>query len=217
MGSKPSLKSPTSISLPHEPWLEKWARLWRFAKIVPYMGHLFSRTKGDVTLIDFGCGQDTLLYTYLLAEFPDSARRLRYIGVDPLVAAEKKHNNAQILRKKFETVSLPQKADLITMFAVLEHVDDPVLLLKKALTSLRTGGHMIITTPSPRAKLILEFLAYGIGYISKREIDEHKRYPTRSSLFGYVKALQHEGFFITAYHEYFECGLNNLFIITKEK
>ncbi len=216
MGSKLSLKSPTLISLPHEPWLEKWARLWRFAKIVPYMGHLFSRTKEDVTLIDFGCGQDTLLYTYLLAEFPDSVRRLHYIGVDPLIATEKKYNNVQILRKKFETVSLPQKADVITMFAVLEHVDDPVLLLKKALTSLRTDGRIIITTPSPRAKLILEFLAYGIGYISKREIDEHKRYPTRDSLFGYVKTLQHEGFFITAHHEYFECGLNNLFVITKE-
>ena len=202
------MKLPTSISLPNEPWLEKWARLWRFRKTRDYIATLLEEKK-NITLIDFGCGQDTLYYTYLSEEFPKGISKVSYIGIDPLIKSRTKKNH-RIVKSQFEKIKLTEKADVIVMLAVIEHVDDPSHLLLNALRLLKPNGIILATTPSPFSKPILEFFSSILGIISKREIDEHKRYPTRESLLAMIP----KKYRACTSHEYFEFGLNNFIVIS---
>lgn len=214
------MKSPTLISLPNEPCMEKWARLLRFSTALPYLRQALNiNPRHKVVLIDFGCGQDILLYNYLERYFAKDIQRIQYVGIDPLIpkSKAKRRKNITLISTTFEKSNDIPKADIITMFAVLEHVDDEFKLLESALKALCAGGVIILTTPSPFARFFLEFFAYRIGTISRREIDEHKRYPTRHSLLSLVKRLERKGYHLSINHIYFELGLNNLLIIHKQK
>ncbi len=201
----------TLISLPNEPWLEKWARLRRFQVSLPYIREQLS-LHTIITVIDYGCGQDILYYKYLRYHFPDQVHRIHYIGIDPLLqkAASK---DVTLLKSTFETVKAPSKADVIVMFAVIEHVEDPVRLLNQALGSLKKGGVIVATTPSPLAKPVLEFFSYVLNIISIREINEHKRYPTKRTLMEMCRSIRPKHSSISVLHSYFELGLNNLLLI----
>lgn len=207
------MKLLTSISLSSEPMLEKWARYFRFGTSTGTLKHLFSSKRGKIRIVDYGCGQDILFYKFLQHKFPDELGRVEYIGLDPLIKSYKK-KNIQVYKTRFERAHIKTKADLVVMFALLEHVDDPPALLRQAISLLDQGGVILVTTPSWVSKPILEFLSFGIGVISQREIAEHKRYFSRSQMLGLGKTLQ-KNFRIQYSHEYFELGLNNLFTITR--
>lgn len=210
------MKLLSSISLPDEPWLEKWARFLRYKQADIFIEQKVQ--KENSTLIDFGCGQDILYHKYLRHTFPLISQKMRYIGIDPLLPkSEKRGHNVELFKSTFEKSLLNTKAEVITMFAVIEHVDDPYVLLSNACRLLKPGGILIATSPSPLAQLPLEFCCYILGIISKREIDEHKRYPTKKSLMHLVERLQKNKVNIRATHRYFELGLNNLLIIHRVK
>lgn len=212
MASKLSMKLHTLISLPNEPWLEKWARMFRYGKADTIITRLASTSTKNITLVDFGCGQDTLYRKYLRVKHPKLTKRLQYIGIDPLLQTTAIPDvHARLIKKRFEDVSLPQKADIVVMFAVLEHVDDAKELLTHAWNMLKPNGVVIATTPSPLARLPLEFLSHALGIISVREIEEHKRYPDKDYLFSLCRTLGPH----SATHEYFELGLNNFFVLKK--
>ncbi len=173
---------------------------------------------GKVRLIDYGCGQDILFKKYIDSTYPTYASRIHYIGLDPLITSTDSSNasTVEIIRSRFEKIQLKVKVDITIMLAVLEHVEDAAQLLEVALANTKKGGIIVGTTPSPLAKLPLEFLSYSLGIISTREIEEHKRYPTRHSI---NKAIQQisESSNLRLYHthQYFEFGLNNYFLIKK--
>lgn len=209
------MKSLTTISLRNEPWLEKWARLIRFAKTRPYIEEILAHHK-SILLIDFGCGQDILYYNYLLEEFDTAKQYITYIGVDALIKP-KKSKQTTIVRSNFESFTTKKKADVIVMLAVLEHVNDPVFLLQKSLAYLKPNGIIIATTPSWIAKPVLEFLSYQLGIIAKREIDEHKRYFSKHDVHTLEKSVQQKTKTrFSLWHQYFELGLNNLILIRKK-
>lgn len=205
------------ISNPDEPWLEKWARLWRYQQSLPLIKHLL-RTKDQITLLDIGCGQAAQYYQYLKFHFPTDIYKIDYLGIDPLVKAQKhRANEVKVLAETYE--SFCQKTttafDLITAFAVLEHVNQPNKLIKMLAGLLKKDGYVLGTTPSHFSKPILEFLAHGLGIISAREIAEHKQYFNRREL----SKLLHEvgkNSVTSGYHTYFEWGLNNLFVLKKK-
>ncbi|MDP2663927.1 MAG: class I SAM-dependent methyltransferase, partial [bacterium] len=64
----------------------------------------------------------------------------------------------------------------ITMVAVLEHLSFPQKILDECHRSLKNKGKLIITTPTPPARPILEFLAFGLKLIDREEIKDHKNY-----------------------------------------
>lgn len=194
--------------------LEKWARFFRYAKADFVVQEKLNK-QGKITVIDFGCGQDILYYKYLINSFPEMRDKLIYIGIDPLINPKTAnlHKNVKLVNKKFETTKLSEKADIIALFAVLEHVDNPSKLLQAAAKLLKPDGVIVITTPSPMARYPLEFFSGVLGIIAQREIDEHKRYPDRNYLLGLQKYLDNLFFF----QEYFELGLNNLCIVSKRK
>lgn len=205
----------STISLPNEPLLEKWARLFRFQAVVPRIVSYLSSHSGLVTLVDFGCGQDILLKKYLDFLHPTLSHRIRYIGIDPLVKTKTVAAGVEIIKEQFESVRLKQKADIVVMLAVLEHVDSMESLLSHATSLIKPHGFVIGTTPTPIAKYFLEFFSHQLGVISVREINEHKRYPTEKTIAAALNALQQkEKRRVILSHSYFELGLNNLFVLS---
>ena len=204
------------ISLDDEPYLEKWARLFRYNTSLPIVKRLLSK-KAQVSLLDVGCGQDVLYLKFLEYYFPEDMQRIRYTGLDPLIDKKKIANtDIKVVTKQYETYlrDTSDRYDLITIFAVLEHVDDPTDLMVVLSQLLASGGYLIGTTPTKPAKPVLEFLSYKLGYIAEREIDEHKNYFTRHMLTSIFDELKTRAHFHT-FHRYFEVILNNFFLVKK--
>ncbi len=139
-------------------------------------------------------------------------RYSKYIAIDPLISV-KAEQDWQLIKKKIDKkIELPSESvDVIVSTAFIEHVDHPKEILAEVLRILRKGGKLLLTTPTPRAKNLLEFLSFQLGWISKREIREHKNYFDRKSLLGLLAGIKLK----RVKHEYFESGLNNLLVVTK--
>lgn len=210
-----------AIALSDEPYLEKWARIFRFNTSLPVISAALAARK-KITLIDIGCGQDVNFFKFLEIHFPDRIKDIEYIGLDPLIEADEINanlpKNCTILTTPFEKLikskKLPQ-ADIVSMFAVLEHVDDDVELLGFALTLMKKTGTLVATTPSFLAQTVLEFLSFQLGLISRREIEEHKRYFSKKTVEAAYAALPKKlKTDRQLKHRYFEIGLNNEILIS---
>jgi 2-polyprenyl-3-methyl-5-hydroxy-6-metoxy-1,4-benzoquinol methylase len=127
------------------------------------------------------------------------------------------YKNSRIDLKKidFDKKGIPlgeETVDVVTMLAVLEHLENPKNILRETFRILKTNGFLILTTPSSRAKPILDFLA-KLRLINKEAISEHKKYYSLEEL---------ENLFLnTSFRKeninlkYFEFGFNILAIIKK--
>lgn len=102
--------------------------------------------------------------------------------------------------------------DCVTLLAVLEHLNNPTKVLSELYRILKFGGVLILTTPSPFSKPILEFLSFKLKIVSPVEIADHKHYYSKKEL---IKILEDMGFKNIEAHS-FECGLNNLAVAFKE-
>ena len=100
--------------------------------------------------------------------------------------------------------------DLVTMLAVLEHLEQPTSILREIMRVLTPSGKLVLTVPSKRAKPILEFLAFRLGLVSRAEIADHKTYYDRRSL---TRLLEQTGFAVCEHH-YFHLGMNNFSVAT---
>ena len=82
---------------------------------------------------------------------------------------------------------------MATSLAVIEHlpVDEVLSHLRDIGACLRPGGTLVLTTPTPAAKPVLEFLAFRLGVISQQEIADHRHYWNTKELRG---ALHQAGF-----------------------
>ncbi|MEK7482513.1 MAG: class I SAM-dependent methyltransferase [Patescibacteria group bacterium] len=103
------------------------------------------------------------------------------------------------------------KFDCLLMMAVLEHMALPKEAIGQAFRVLRPGAILLLTTPAPSAKPILEFLAFRLRMISKEEILDHKHYFSKQEL---SKILTEIGFSKIEHH-YFELGLNQFVVARK--
>jgi len=204
------------ISLNDEPYLEKWARSFRYNTSLPIVRKLLKKNK-HISLLDVGCGQDVLYYKFLEYHFSGDMHRIKYAGLDPLIYARQVfHKDIKIITAQYENYlqQTTDRYDLVTIFAVLEHVDDPTDLMVVLSQLLVQGGYLIGTTPTKPAKPVLEFLSYKLGYIAEREIDEHKNYFDRRSILDIFAEVTKSGRFFT-FHKYFEVILNNFFLVKK--
>lgn len=188
------------MNLFKEAILEPPARRARFRKV------LYHLPKQKCVLLDLGSGP--------VGEFGQlfGERIKRYIALDPLLVVGAK-KNWQLIRKKIsKKIGLPSASvDIIVSTAFVEHVEHPKQILGEAMRILKKGGKLILTTPTPRAKTFLEFLAFRLGWISRREIAEHKNYFDREALLAMLAGLKVR----RVWHEYFELGLNNLLVVEK--
>lgn len=101
--------------------------------------------------------------------------------------------------------------DCVTLLAVLEHLNNATKVLSECFRILKFGGVLILTTPSPFSKPILEFLSFKLKIVSPVEIADHKHYYSKKEM---VKIWRSRGFKKVETYS-FEFGLNNLAVVFK--
>lgn len=158
-------------------------------------------------VLDVGCGKSAAL---LWAIAP---RIKKGVGVDFKVANTRSSNIET--RQIVLDVALPfadASFDVVTMLAVLEHIEYEQEILKEVHRVLRKDGKLILTVPSVWAQPVLEFLAYKLKIVDEAEIRDHKRYYDRSRL---RKALIEKAQFQDFRHRYFQLWMNNFCTVVK--
>ncbi|HEY9619547.1 MAG TPA: class I SAM-dependent methyltransferase [Crinalium sp.] len=180
--------------------LEPLLRRLRYKKVISYI-------PSNTRVLDIGCGRSA---TFLRTISPKIAEG---IGVDFKVAPVSISNVSTIqLKLAHELPFEDESFDVVTMLAVLEHIEHEKSILKEVRRVLKKDGHLILTVPSIWSKPVLEFLAYRLKIVDELEIRDHKRYYSRPSL---RKALIEECQFRNFHHQYFQLGMNNFCTVNK--
>lgn len=130
-------------------WSAKW--LGRIVVLLPLLKEMVririmcldGKQKGR--LLDVGCGNGQFL-----AQMRDLGWEI--LGVEPdreaaRIAKEQLGNH--VITGTLEEASLPEKSfDAITLYHVMEHVHDPVALLRECNRVLKPGGKLVVVTPN---------------------------------------------------------------------
>src|SRR5262245_45868842 len=104
--------------------------------------------RSDLRILDIGCGTGGMIP--LLSEYG------RVTGIDPAEAAirysRQRHDcAAELIQMDFpRQVPAAGSFDLVTLFDVLEHLDDDAVALARAFSLLRRGGTLVVTVPAHR-------------------------------------------------------------------
>ena len=122
-------------------------------------------------------------------------------------------NNSELNKFPLEENSV----DTIFMNALLEHLDKPEELLLNALEILKTNGKIVMTTPTPISKPLLEFMAFKLHIINEVEIKEHKHYYSKEDIENLIKKLNKKYSVKLYKYKTFELKLNSLIVIEKLK
>lgn len=99
--------------------------------------------------------------------------------------------------------------DNIIALAVIEHIHkvDVYSLFSKFRNQISINGHIVVTTPTPRSKFVLELLA-NIHILEKENILEHKHYWKEDELYDLARQTKFE---IVQYRK-FQLGYNQICI-----
>jgi len=128
------------------------ARHWWFVgrrRIIASVLEDLLGARKDLRILDIGCGTGGMLP--LLGAYG------RVTGIDPAEAAiryskQRYASMAELLQVDFPREIPPGRGyDLITLFDVLEHLDDDGRALEAASSLLRPGGWLLITVPALRS------------------------------------------------------------------
>jgi SAM-dependent methyltransferase len=95
-------------------------------------------------ILEIGCGDGRFLA--LLDQRMPSECQLTGVDLQVLPVSSGLHSRVRVIKGEFEAISLPFRYDLVVMYNVLEHVADPVAVLKKVGTQLHPGGVLIAET-----------------------------------------------------------------------
>ncbi len=160
---------------------------------------------------DFGCGKTAPFLRKLLK----TNKIKKAIGVDLDPDFSFSNENLKLIKEDLNKKLPIQDAelDVVLSLATLEHLDSYMLHLKEINRVLKKGGRLILTTPSPLGKPVLEFLAYRLKIIDKREIEDHRRYFNSKML---KESLQKAGFkSLNITTGTFQLGMNNIVLAIK--
>jgi ubiquinone/menaquinone biosynthesis C-methylase UbiE len=183
-----------------EPFLEPVLRQFRIRRVIKHIPR-------GCKLLDIGCGHSATLLRTLSNHIGEG------VGIDYKVSTESLAN-ISIIQARIDS-KLPfadRSFDIVTMLAVLEHIEDDASIIAEVHRVLKSGGRLILTVPSVWAKPVLEFLAFRLGIVSRSEILDHKRYYTRQKL---EQDLIIKGKFTNFYHYYFQFWMNNFCMVEK--
>lgn len=184
-----------------EGWLEAWLASMRSSRSLAVLERLPTPLHG----LDLGCG-----FRGDFVRLADAREGWHFRGGDLEVDPQ----DPRLFAFDFSAPAAPEgPVQVVTMHAVLEHVEDDVGAVRWVHDRLEPGGRLVLTVPSPRAKPVLEFLAYRLGVISEVEIRDHKRYYDRPRLEALLCGP--DGPFASMRHESFQLGMNNFVVATK--
>jgi ubiquinone/menaquinone biosynthesis C-methylase UbiE len=181
-----------------EPFLEPILREMRIRMILPLIRQ-FPRCR----LLDVGCGWEAKLLKSV-EPYINSG-----VGIDfkaPLSDSAKLKTISVTLDDKLPFGD--DSFDVVTLMAVLEHLEKPLEILREIRRVLKKPGSVLVgTVPSRTAKPVLEFLSYRLGIVNEAEIRDHKRYFNKGDL---LEIFADAGF-QEIRHRYFQFGMNNFF------
>lgn len=151
-----------------------------------YPQRVMQFSKGATSLLELGLG-----HGITTSVFQQHFRRHVVVDASPAVINNFRQrfpdSKAEIAESYFETFDTPERFDVIVFGYILEHVDDPVLILKHFRRFLAPGGKMFITVPN--AEVLNRRLGHLAGLLpDMQELSEHdlllghKRYYTVESL-----------------------------------
>ena len=156
------------------------------------------------TVLDIGCGQKHLLLNRIKNNINKG------YGIDKNIT-NKSFQNIIIINKNVENgIPFPNnEMDVIILLAVLEHLNNPVFILREIERVLKPGGRLLMTVPSIWSKPVLEFLAFKLGVVDPVQIKTHKTYYNYNlimELFSNIERL------VIKKHQYFQIFMNNFVI-----
>lgn len=158
-------------------------------------------------VLDLGCGYDGLLLRLLEPKIS------RGVGVDISVRKEKISPKLRLIQHDLNQ-ALPlgnEQFDVVISLANLEHLENYHGNFLEMHRVIKPGGFLLLTTPTPLAKPVLEFLSYDLKIISEEEIRDHKVYFNRKMLESYCQMVG----FSWWEHRYFQVGMNNFLMAVK--
>jgi len=159
-------------------------------------------------LCDLGSGYRGLNLLHLSKYFEKG------IGIDKEVD-QQNIQKIDLLSANLDSV-LPlgdSSVDCIISLALIEHLQNLHVHFRECYRILKGGGSMLLTTPTKKAKPVLEFFAFQLGLISEEAILDHKEYFNKKEI---IQLLILAGFSQEKIsHKYFQLGFNNFVKVTK--
>lgn len=190
---------------PNTDWniLDKFIAKIRYIQVNKYI-------KENGYIVDIGCGQEG---SFLLSHKDKIAQGY---GLDHKIVNHNVGNISFINNQDNRQLPiLKNSIDVVFLNAVLEHLQNPKDVLLEALALLKPDGIIVMTTPTPLAKPILEFMAYNLHIINEAEIREHVHYYSRKDIESLVSDLNKVYPVKLINYEKFEIGLNSLIVIER--
>ena len=136
--------------------------------------------RSDLRLLDLGCGYHaTLLRTFL-------PRLEEGVGIDFGISDEvRRIPRLSFLEGEIED-HLPRlpssRFDVVLLISVLEHLAEPLPVLRHCRRTLCRRGILLINVPTWWGKGLLEFSAFRLGASPAAEMNDHKMYYDKRDL-----------------------------------
>jgi 2-polyprenyl-3-methyl-5-hydroxy-6-metoxy-1,4-benzoquinol methylase len=120
------------------------------------------------TLLDIGCGTGSFL------EEMQMSGKWRLHAVEPTSSAAiyvRERFGIPVINERIELVSLPERTfDVVTMWNVFEHLEDPKLTVQKVYRSLKQDGIVIVAVPNYESISRVVFGRYWCGWDLPRHL-----------------------------------------------
>lgn len=170
----------------------------------------FKKIPHPKTVLDLGCGYNAYFLSHLIKRLPSIQEAF---GMDMSVNERFGSKNITLISGDLnEKLPFPdEKFDMVFSTAVLEHLNQYDIALEEMHRVLKKGGYLFLTTPSPYAKPVLEFLSYTLKLIDEKEIRDHKQYFSRDELKRLFAKLGYEEIQVSP----FQFGLNTIAVCKK--
>jgi 2-polyprenyl-3-methyl-5-hydroxy-6-metoxy-1,4-benzoquinol methylase len=139
-------------------------------------------------IIDFGCGSN---FQNITKKYSKASRAVLIdLCGDDFIKNNIKFINYNKDLNKIDIELKNEKFDIIILAAVIEHLDNPAVIIKFLKKFLNENGYFLLTAPSIYSKPILEFMAFKLNLINADLLKEHKRYYNKDQYINLAKETE---------------------------
>ena len=132
---------------------------------------------GKKRILDVGCGEGRVLS--LLRKYGPAEWELMGVDFDRKAVERCRKRGFQAEVKRIEDFRPHEKFDVVIMFQLIEHVEDPVVVSRQVRGILNPGGFFIIETPNPAG---LDYRWFKKSYWGHYHFPRHWNLFTREKL-----------------------------------